>query len=104
MIRCPKCKAINIRNLNNSFFCDSCSNAWSPDINAKKLFQEWAELDKTDRLIAQTMKPGGAYTVQSVDWDKVQRRADIAKELKEKHQGNLDLSPDIWYQIFSDTH
>jgi len=104
MIRCPKCNGLNNEKIQDVFYCQLCSNGWTLDINAQKLFTEWAELDKSDRLVAQTMGPGGTYQVQQINWDKVSRRTELAKDIKNNHQHNLDLSPDIWYRIFEDAY
>ena len=102
MVRCPKCQGVNTKADEGIFYCEICHHAWYSDPEADKLHAEWVELDKSDRLIAQTMGPGGTYRVQNIDANKMLRRTEVAKELTDKHQSHLDLSPDIWYRIFQD--
>ena len=102
MVRCPKCKGVNTKSIDGLFYCDYCFNGWAGDPEADKLHAEWVELDKSDRLVAQVIERRGTYKSQHVDWNKILRRTEVAKELAGNHQSHLDLSADVWYKIFQD--
>lgn len=103
MVICPKCNGVNTKNEGDSLFsCTFCFHSWNSDAKADQLYAEWVELDKSNRLVAQVMKPSGKYNVQYLDQEKLLRRTEVAVELRKSHQQHLDLQPDIWYRIFQD--
>ncbi len=102
MVRCPECQGVNTKVVEGLFYCDFCFHGWSPEPEAEKLLSEWTELDKSDRLVANMMAPGGTYKIQNIDANKILRRTEVARELKDKHQSYLDLPADVWYRIFQD--
>lgn len=104
MVKCPKCNGLNTKIEEELYYCNYCFHAWNPDPNAKKLYLEWVELDKSDRLISQIVIPGKKYIPQHINVDKMIRRSKVASELKKNHQHNIDLQPDVWYRIFEDAN
>lgn len=122
MIYCLSCNSLNVEVLetnfysekvgddvskelkipNKEFYCQNCSNAWYSDPVAYKLYMEYLELIPRTTLIAQTIKSGGSYTVQHIDYEGLVRRKELAKILSEKYKSYLDVNPGEWYEIERD--